>query len=1074
MKIERIMDKKKIHYLYSLAESDTFDDAAGLSEYGFIDEHTVRKNLQKVSAVLRKYAKNPKGIFSNLLSLILESSEPERALNNVEKYLSITGKPKDIVSFLLTGTLFPEKLVTLFSGSQYLSDIAMKDEENINVLISVNLDVPKKKGTLVREIRSRLCGSVSAENSFSVIRKFKNSEYLRVGLRDLLRKGSTEEIVQELSDIADVCLEQVCRVCEAELVKKHGQPFYYTQDGEEKPSEFTIISLGKLGGRELNFSSDIDIIYLYSSDNGETKGIKDRENKYKDKLSLHDYYIKLSRKITNVLSEVTSDGNIFRVDLRLRPEGKKGDIAYSLRSYEIYYESWGETWERQMLIKARISAGSRTLGDEFLSMIHPFVYRKFLDFTALEEIRAVKERIDAELSARGKEKDNVKLGYGGIREIEFFVQSVQLIFGGKNMSIQQANTFRALKLLNEAELITDDDYTKLIEAYTFLRDFENRMQLSYAIRMQIIPEDAYQRWVLARKMGIQGNKREQVISALLSAYTAHCDNVRKIYDSLFYEKKEEESPYYIITSEDEDIASNYLKDFNFTDVDKAVATFKLLREGEMFTHPSEKSKIMFDKLLPEILKEIRLLPEPDLALLNLERFVSSSGSHENIYSFMLENTKVRELLLTLFGMSRFLSDILIRHPESFDAVLNPEEWGVSKSRDRLYDELSDILLKSSFIEKKMNEMRKFQKIEELKIGLRDFTLDMDLTDTFRDLSCLAEAYLMCALDIAEQKLSQKYGIPRIEKKSKHLPCPVVIIALGKLGGRELNFGSDLDLLFIYKDEGVTSGVSTGDGAIRNSIPNHLYFQKLYELIYTAASSITEAGYAYKIDLRLRPEGKKGVTVISLKQFNEYLEKRAETWERQALIKARAVGGNEKFGREFMDMIERFVYTNPFDKDDISQIDHIRKRMENELAMESEMKLDFKLGYGGIVDIEFIVQTLQLKYGGDIKKLRKPNTRKALVVLRDEKIIENNKAAMLLDAYLFLRRIENRLRIVHDTSLHSFAVSPDELNTLAVRMGYKLKNSAKAGSALLKEYKKYTKNIRDIYQEIFTNLLSDEA
>ncbi|MCK4966909.1 hypothetical protein KAS50_07750, partial [bacterium] len=557
-----------------------------------------------------------------------------------------------------------------------------------------------------------------------------------------------------LSDIADICLEEVCRICHAELIKKHGQPYYYTLDGEEKPSEFTIISLGKLGGRELNFSSDVDIIYLYSSDNGETRGVKSRENIYKDKLSLHDYYVKLSRKITNVLSEVTSDGNIFRVDLRLRPEGKKGDIAYSLRSYEIYYESWGETWERQMLIKARISAGSRALGDEFLSMIHPFVYRKFLDFTALEEIRAVKERIDAELSAKGKKKDNVKLGYGGIREIEFFIQSVQLIFGGKEKSIQESNTFRALKLLNEAEFITNDDYTKLIGAYTFLRDLENRMQLSYSIRMQIIPEDAYQRWVLARKMGIQGDKRKQVISALLSAYSAHCDNVRKIYDSLFYEKKEEASPYYIITSEDEDIALNYLKDFNFSDIEKVIATVKLLREGETFSHPSEKSKIIFDKLLPETLKEIRLLPEPDLALMNLERFVSSSGSHENIYSFMLENAKVRELLLTLFGMSRFLSDILIRHPESFDAVLNPEEWGVSKSKDRLYDELSDVISKSPFIEKKMNEMRRFQKIEELKIGLRDFSLDIDLMDTFRDLSCLADAYLKCALDVAEQKLSQ--------------------------------------------------------------------------------------------------------------------------------------------------------------------------------------------------------------------------------------------------------------------------------------------------------------------------------
>lgn len=1063
--------KKSIYSVYSEIVSSSLDDnkvIKDLSNAGFLYPEVALTNLRNIFRVLKEIQTVSDKIILDMVFMISESFDPDRALNNIEKFLLNSKSPGKYLSIMHKNEEFLKGVITIFSGSQFLSDFVLRDEKNIDFLIDEKIDFPKEKEKLYKELKSFLTGVKKVEEGFSTVRRFKKKEYLRIGLRDFLRRGSFSEIVRELSDVADVCLQCVYEICEKELVKKYGEPFYRTIDGEKLRSEFTIISLGKLGGRELNFSSDIDILYLYSSDDGETIKKNTTDSGDKSGINIHEFYVRLSQMITKALTEITEDGNVFRVDLRLRPEGKKGDIAYSLRSYEIYYESWGETWERQALIKARVSAGSQSLGEEFIEMVRPFVYRKYLDFTAIEEIKKVKERIDSELLLKKKNVDNLKLGYGGIREIEFFVQSFQLIFGGKVQSIIGTNTLITLEKLLKETFITEDDFTKLTEAYVFLRELENRIQLSYGAQKHIIPEDKYERLILAKKMGIKDLGKEKLVSQLINLYSDHVKNVRKIYDSLFYEKEEEESPYYIITSDDRKTAVEYLKGFNFLNPEKAISTIILLREGESFSHPSEKSKILFDKLLPHILKETSFLPEPDLALLNFERFISSGGSRENVYSFMLENDKVRELLLSLFGTSKFLSDILIRYPESFDTILNPGEWTVSKSKENLYNELSESLTRISLFENKMNEMRKFKNIEELKIGLRDFSFGVDLSETFRDLSNLADVYVKCALDIAVKELSKRYGIPQIIRDTYIKHCPLLIMGLGKFGGRELDFGSDLDLIFVYEREGMTSVNGT-----KNSIPNHLYFQKLYEYIYKVIAGITEVGYGYKIDLRLRPEGKKGATVLPLERFDEYFKTRAETWERQALIKSRIVSGDENLGEKFINIVYKFVYEKRFEKEDISKIMHIRERMEYELAMENEFKRDFKLGYGGLVDIEFIVQVLQLNYGGEISELRVSNTIEAIEILSDKKILNKSDANTLLNAYKFLRKIESRLRIVHNTSLHSFEISPKAIESLAVRVGYEKKKGEKNKDGLLKEYKMYTESIRRLYEKIFNKLLASK-
>ena len=1075
--------------------------AINLYQRGFLNPDKAEQNLKTINDILRSQKPEVRSQKSDeIISIIVDASansfDTDRAINNYERFF-VAIEDANLFKIILSDAERNLRILSyLFSGSQYLTDILIKDPSY--ALWILNPDILKKsrfKDEMYNDLSYMFSRAENYKEKANSLRRFRNREFLRIGLRDLMKEADTIETIEDLSNVADICLQMAYEYCHSELERKYGIPYFEDElTGLKKRCEFVILAMGKHGGRELNFSSDIDLLYIYSSDKGMTGGIESTDGKIENQITNHEYFVQLSRMVTKMVSEITDEGYAFRIDLDLRPEGKSGDITNSLRSAEIYYESWGETWERQALLKCRPAAGSIPLGRKFIEMVKPFIFRKYLDFSALREIKEMKEKINKSLEQKGSGRSNVKLGYGGIREIEFIIQSFQLIYGGKEKWFRERNSMRALHRISEKGLLSYAEYFSLSNAYLFLRDMENRIQLLSGRQTHNIPDDIGEQLILSRKMGrgtglltrgwfaVDGLQKSEVKnseSQLMTLYNYHTKNVRSIYDNLFSmeiydvtEIMEGEQQWQIdIDNAVSSIAT--LKQLGFKMPEMIRRNLILMREGGAFAHPTIRSKRYFNQMLPSLLKECTKLPEPDLAINNFEKFIDAGRVRESIYSVLAKSEGTIKSLCSLFGASQFLSNILIQQPELADSLLidlplpllQKEGRGeVEKTKENLRDEMGKIVKSSGSYEKSLDALCKFKRGEELRIGLRDILGIAEFTEVSSELSNLADVYIEFSLRLAEDELINRYGAP-MKNEGKEM-SQFAVIGLGKLGGRELNFGSDLDIVFVYSDDGETTGIQGG----QNKINNHFFFSKLCEKLVFAIGGVTRFGFAYRVDTRLRPDGEKGALVTSIKGYENYYQERGEIWERQALIKARFIAGDEELSLKLINIIHRFVYETSFKQNMVEEIDRMRKRMELELVKGGESRRNIKLGKGGIVDVEFIVQLLQLKHGSRFKELRKTGSLEVLKILYERKLITEEEYRILSSGYLFLRRIENRIRIDHDRPLAVIPESGDELSLLARRLGYK-DNGGCSGDKLYKDFENCTENVRGVYNRIFSDQCS---
>lgn len=1065
--------------------------AINLSQRGFLNPDKAEQNLKTIDVILRSQK------LDEILSIIVEVSansfDPDRALNNFERFF-VAIEDANLFKIILSDAEKNLRILSyIFSGSQYLTDILIKNPSYASWLI--NPEILKKsrfKDEMYNDLSYMFLKSDSYKEKANSLRRFRNMEFLRIGLRDLMKEADTIETIEDLSNVADICLQMAYEYCHSELESKNGIPYFEDElTGLKKKCEFVILAMGKHGGRELNFSSDIDLLYIYSSDKGMTSGIEpphlspplqggDGGDNIENRITNHEYFVQLSRMVTKMVSEITDEGYAFRIDLDLRPEGKSGDITNSLRSAEIYYESWGETWERQALLKCRPAAGSIALGRKFIEMVKPFIFRKYLDFSALREIKEMKEKINKSLEQKGSGRSNVKLGYGGIREIEFIVQSFQLIYGGKEKWFRERNSMRGLHRISEKGLLSYAEYFSLSNAYLFLRDLENRIQLFSGRQTHNIPDEPGEQLTLYRKMcrgrghpsggwvAVAGSQKPELKnpeSQLMTLYDYHTKNVREIYDNLFsaeiYDVTEvmEGELQWQIDMDDPASSIATLKQIGFKSPEMSRRNLLLMRDGGAFAHPTIRSKRYFNQMLPSLLKECIKLPDPDLSINNFEKFVDAGRVREGIYSVLSKSEAAVRSLCSLFGTSQFLSNILIQQPELADSLLIAEGINKEKTKESLREEMGKILKSADSYEKSLDELCKFKRGEELRIGLRDILGIVEFSGISSELSNLADVYVEFSLKLTEDELINRYGTPMKDRNGEM--SQFAVIGLGKLGGRELNFGSDLDIVFVYSDDGETSGIH----GVENRISNQTFFSKLCEKLIFAIGGVTRFGFAYRVDTRLRPDGEKGALIISIKGYEDYYRKRGEIWERQALIKARFIAGDEKPGMRLINIIHKFVYETPFEQNMTEEIDRMRKRMELELVKGGETKRNIKLGRGGIVDIEFIIQLLQLKNGGRFTELRKTGSLESLKILYERKLITEEEYRILSAGYIFLRRIENMIRIEHDRPLAVIPESGDELSLLARRLGYK-ENGGSSVDKLYKDFESCTENVRGVYNRIF--------
>ena len=1002
---------------------------------------------------LRKISSSPTRQ-QKIRTAIKNSPSPSLAENHLLRLFEISGTKA--VGKIPAADL--PALVRLLGSSSYLSDVLLRHGKDCCELFLRQIKIIQKRlSAHLADLEPAVKHSQSLEDFCAALRRHKQREYLRIGARDLMPSVTMEETVRELTALADASLDAAYRFCRAEVEKDYGP---LNLPGTEKPNRFVILGMGKLGGGELNFSSDVDVIFLFESDEGESAGGA------KGKKTPRDFFAEIGKRIIRAMGQVTEDGFVFRIDLRLRPLGAHGPLVQSVGSAMLYYESWGQCWERAALIKARAVAGDQELGANFLKEIEPFIYRRYLDYTTVDELRHMKARIENELlTGEGKER-NIKLGYGGIREIEFFTQALQLVNGGYEPKLRNPSTLPALAELARHKFISSDVRDKLTEAYRFLRQAEHKVQIVQEAHAHSIPEGKDKEQAFARRLGYVRKGKQTERELFWRDYRRQTKTVRSIFDRLFYgPQKTIETQGASATGsiwrdlDNQQLISRELARAGFADPTKAYENLLAVRDGEVYAPPSPKRLKVMRVLGPALISEITKSSAPDRALLNLSKFSQRIGGRTGFLTLLAENPQTMRLLITLFAESQFLTDLFLNRPELIDTLIRIDLTRIKKTKEEMLTELRAALNEQTDIEAKLNALRRHRNEEFIRIGLHDLGGSLELIQVLAQLSALADACVEAALELTLGELIEKYG--RVPGGR------FAVIGGGKLGGRELDYNSDLDLIFIY-DAGEETQSSGGP---HGKLPAHDFYVRLGQKLLAYLSAPTEEGIAYKIDMQLRPSGKAGPLVSSLDAFREYHQTSSQLWERQALIKTRRVAGDPSLGKEVEKITAAFAYGRGLDREGIGEIHHLRMRMERELSGEDESRFNLKKGRGGLVDIEFLTQMLQLAHGCRLPSLRRRETLEALKALRAEKILKSDEYRLLSDGYLFLRRLDHRLRLERDQSIDAFEAEPGRLEGIAKALGYDGKEVRKreptGGKKLLRDYQARREKIRACYERYFS-------
>ncbi|KIH76094.1 glutamate-ammonia-ligase adenylyltransferase [Geoalkalibacter ferrihydriticus] len=1029
-----------------------------LAERGYEDGRRSATNLVLLHETLGREA-----LLAPLLEDALEAACADDALNHLER-LANALSVEDLTAVLQDDEL-RRRLLRILGASPFLAGILCRDAHYFQRLL-VDKDLLRSRGAseMANDLRASIADEADFDELQKGLRRYKRREILRIGGRDLCGLADLVETTAALSDLAGACLHRAYEICERLLRVEYGAPRLVSDEGgAASEPEFTVLGMGKLGGRELNFSSDIDLIYIYSSERGETAGIPDGRGGVRNRIGLHQYYVKLAEMLTRAIGQATADGFVFRVDLNLRPEGSRGEMAISQRGAEVYYESWGQSWERAALLKARPVAGSRELGERVLKDLAPFIYRRYLDYGMVEDIKTMKMKVDRNLARQREGELNLKLGRGGIREIEFFIQALQLIYAGKNSHLRERNSLKALELLRREGLIKDEDHRQLHEAYVFLRTVEHRIQVVQERQTHNLPKKEEDLRLLARRSGFADE------AAFKRVLEGHRQGVQAIYRDLFFTSEEKireevrpEILFLFDSAAEPDLVKDLLEEKGCRNVEGAYENLLLLRDGGPRTQLTERGRRILERIAPLLLQEVVDSPEPEMALNSLVRFLGALRARSTFYSLLAENREIIRMLVNLFGTSRFLSRIFIQHPEILDVLVSRQAAVIRKNVERLRSDLQEHLARVDDYEGKLEALRRFRNEEFLRIALHDLSGKLSLAEGTEQLSLLADVCLEQAVEIARGELLPRFGIPQLRKEGEApREAAFAILGMGKLGGHELTYHSDLDIIFLYEADGGNVPAPGTDPARFRELTNQEYFSRLAQRIISVLTLQTREGHVYKIDTRLRPSGNQGPLVTSLPAFEHYHEASAALWERQALTKARVVTGPPDFARRLEEIRTRQVYCRPVPPQLKDEIYRLRTRMETEIARERADHFNIKTGRGGMVDVEFLAQYLQLLHGGDHPELRIANTTHLLGVLNRLKILGEEDFQVLGSGYVFLRRLENKLRLVHDQSINDLSGERGYLLKLARRLGYP-ERPRRADQVFLEDYRRVTENIRAVF------------
>jgi len=820
----------------------------------------------------------------------------------------------------------------------------------------------------------------------------KQRETIGIALRDLAGIDAFVDTVSLLSRLAEKIIAAALGLAWDEVASRMAAP-------AKKGEGFAVIALGKLGGGELNYSSDIDLLFCRrtSDDDSESR-----------------FFTRLGERLVHVLGHPGADGFLYRVDMRLRPYGQAGPLVPTIDSLENYYESWGEAWERQALIKARPVGGDPELGRRFMRFAAPFVFARQMNDSSLEEIKQVKHRSEKEY-ATSPGKIHVKQGPGGIRDIEFYIQYLQLVAGSRHPEVRSGATLEAIHALGEAKALLEGEESLLAVAYMFLRIIEHRLQLRSLAQESVIPENRPGLEALAGGLGFAN---PEAFLGVLHRYRAL---VRAILEKVYLtpghlrpREMEQELAQLLTERAPRERVKEILSPYGFRDVDKAWQNIRLMALGPAghLLPPAERRAFL--EVAFAMLEVLRDTYDPDQALHHLESFAAASGNRVSFLRTLASRRPHLARLANLLSLSNLCHQILMRHPEYFDSLARGVNLHVGRGQPEMTAELEGRIAEAPAGEA-WNAARRFRQREMVRIAYRDLALLAGPGEIGRELSDLAEACVRAACSA-------------LPGSGAGQSPPLYVIALGKLGSRQMHYSSDLDLMFLYPDP-------PADSSPEKRTRLQLLLDERAERLLEALAAVTPEGTAYKIDLRLRPEGGTGLLARSWNSFLEHGRQYMQPWERLALVRSRILADDEKLKLRWEEALSEAVYEFRWDADAVAAVRHIKRRIEAESNKESRICLDFKFGAGGVADLEFTVRLLQALHGRDHPAARAPETEMALAGLREAGILGPDDAGAFLAAHLFQRGVENHFQLVEEYASREISRESPVLDRLARSLGY---------------------------------------
>jgi glutamate-ammonia-ligase adenylyltransferase len=786
----------------------------------------------------------------------------------------------------------------------------------------------------------------------ALLRRYRQNESVRLIWRDVLGHDTVEATLAGSTRLAEVCLQAALAAIEQDFAQRHG----HVRGSDGRVQRLVVFGLGKLGGGELNFSSDIDLVYAYAEE-GESDGARP--------LAAEAYFARVGQQLAKLLDEKTADGFCHRVDLRLRPFGNAGRVALSFAAMEQYFQREGRDWERYAWQKARPVAGDLEAGESFLETLRPFVYRRYLDFGALDGLRAMKAAIAAEV-ARKELEDDIKRGSGGIREIEFLAQALQLIHGGRDAALRERRLLPALRVLRNAHQVSTDTHDALSEDYIYLRRLENRLQMLRDAQTHTLPDDDLDRLRIANGLGYADWK------ALHAALDTRRARVAAEFEALLAPRRRQAASdattdsdltnYWLALPEGGD--SQALAAAGYAEAGAADVMLRDFARTSGVRELSDVARARLDRVLPQLVKAAGTANDPGLALQRLLALLHNILRRVSYLALLDEQPAALARLVDAVIRSALLAERLATLPLLLDELLDARVAGPLPERDDLA-RACGTALQHDDTETALMALNETRQALSFRIALATLDGRQRAQDSARQLAWLADAVLGVVLALARRELHAAHGdIPG---------AGFAIVGYGSLGGEELGFGSDLDIVFLYD----AAADAHSDGARSLDAPR--WFARLAQKIVALLGTVTAAGRLYDIDVRLRPDGGKGLLVSSLASYSDYQRNRAWTWEHQALVRARAVAGDAGL-REDFERIRRETLGCERDTDKLREdVINMRRKMRAELDRSNAAGFDLKQGKGGLVDLEFLLQYLVLRDAAGLPALLVPRDTPGLIV-----------------------------------------------------------------------------------------------